>query len=309
MTDTHRHYWTHADDDPTWRCAECAETTETCCECGKAVTDDRGGPSSLLICQGCVQRWGDMLDRIATATEWFRWVPPSTIQATRYDRDRIRGSRGDNGSRLTIWDLPALMESWRRMWAEAVGDTAPELGSLAWMKGRILWAAHNQEASVWDEWKAEMRSALHAAKRDAGLLPRIMPAPCAHCQGVAVRTWADRDLTPHDDGISDEVMCLGCGLTWKSESQYRQLSKTHLRALPLVRPDVLVTRDQARSIWPSIPASTWRRWASDGELPDPVAWDERGAPQYMVASLEVLVDRRASETRRGPKVARGTDVA
>ena len=303
MTETHRHYWTHADDDTTWRCAECAESTETCRECGRYVGDEKS-PSSLLICERCVRRWARAIDDVVVAISWYRHTPPSIIRATRYDRDRIRGSHTTDDDQTRIEHLPGIFVSWYAMWAEGCGDTVSDLSpleALDWQKSHLLWAAHNTAASAWGDWKDEIRQALTIAKRDAGLLPRRMPAPCAHCNGVAVRTWAERDLTPHKDGLSDIVQCLGCGLTWKSEAHYRQLSKGYLRALPDTRPDTLATAKEAMTIWPDVPEATWRKWVSRGEMPDPAGWTERGVPQYRVGDLAALPERRQSEGRQGRK--------
>ena len=295
MTETHRHYWTTTDD--AWTCTDCEET------CPQCVEGEHPTGTAQLICEKCIIRWRRTLDDIATATSWYRWAPPSRIHATRYDRDIVRGSQSDDPRpRITIRDLPEIITSWRNMWASAWDDGATtRTHPIDWLKGRIMWAASNPQASDWDDFKTEMRHALYVAKRDAGLLPKRMPAPCAHCGGVVVRTWADKDLTPHGDGISDLVQCLGCSLTWASEEHYRQLSKHHLRALPEVRPETLVTAKEAMTIWPDVPEATWRKWASRGEMPDPAGWTERGVPQYRVGDLAALPERRQSEGRQGRK--------
>ena len=278
-----------------WTCADCAESCPACCVCEKATE------SSLLICDRCLQREARILDDIVTAVGWYRWAPPSTIKATRYDRERISGS-GDGGSsaRWAIGDLPDVLDSWADMWAGVIGETRT-ISGIDFLKGRLIWAAHNQEASAWDDYRKEARTALVTAKREAGLLPKRMPAPCAHCGGTVVRTWADARLTPHSDGISDEVVCLGCGLTWKSETHYRQLSKQHTRALPTTHPEMLVTIKEAHAIWPEVPNGTWRYWSSAGRLPEHAGWDERGVPVYRVGELAEVCDHWGSDTRKGPK--------
>lgn len=286
----HRHTWQRAEGG--YACEECTATCEACIECAR-WTD-----SSLLICQRCIERTRQLLDDIEVAISLYSPSPPSAVPAIRYDKDRISGSFGDDfdPNHWSWSELGEVITGWADMWAEAAGKertTQP----LEFMRGHILWAAHNED-SDWHQWRAEMRRALHTAKRDAGLLPKRMPAPCVHCGGLAVQTWAN-DLKPHPDGLSDEVTCLGCGLLWSSEAQYRWLSKTHLQNLPEVRPDALVTLDEARLVWPDVPAKTWATWANRAELPDPAGWDERGRSQWRVCDLEPLIDRRVDTARRG----------
>lgn len=292
MSREHRHYWTPSDDGR-YTCEDCAEISEACIEC------QRWTGNSLLICERCVGRIRGLIDDIETAMALYCPTPASLIPAVRYDRDIITGSRGDDSdsTRWTYGDLGETLTSWADMWAEVSGK-ARTIGAADYLRGHIWWAAHNRADSDWEQWLTEMRAALHVAKREAGLLPKRMPAPCAHCGGVAVQTWAHR-LTPNPDGLSDEVTCLGCHLTWRSAAHYRQLSKQHLQALPGVQPDAIVTLDEARMVWPDVPAGTWRKWASRGELPNPVAWDVRARAQYRVGDLDVLAARRISETRRG----------
>lgn len=295
----HRHFWQFADTEDHYVCTDCAETCSMCQECGGA-TGDAVNSSSLLICESCIRHWRGVIDDIETAAGWYRWAPPSPVRATRYDRDVVHGqtSREESAEDWTLEDAIEVVKGWAVMWSEVRGE-ALRIAPGDYLRGHITWAAHNTDASAWGDWKREMRKALHVAKREAGLLPKRMPAPCAHCGGVAVRTWADRDLTPHTDGLSDEVVCLGCGLTWRSEAQYRQLSKQHIQALPEVRPDQLVTLREALTVWPDIPIKTWRTWADRGEMPDPAGWDERQQPQWRVGDLDVLARRRLDETRRG----------
>lgn len=291
MTDQCAHYWTEAERG--WECIECDATCEACIECRRWT----GG--SLLICDPCVKRTRRLLDDIEVAIALYSPSPASIIPAIRYDKDRISGDRGDDfdPARWTWSELHQFLVGWADLWAEEAGKdrTTPP---LEFMRGHILWAAHN-EGSDWDQWRAEMKRALHTAKREAGLLPKRMAAPCAHCGGTVVQTWATKRLEPHPDGLSDEVECLGCGLTWRSAEAYRHLSKTHLQGLPMVRPDALVTIAEAHLVWPDVPAKTWSTWASRAELPDPAGWDERGRAQYRVGDLDVLAERRVDTSRRG----------
>lgn len=292
MSETHRHYWTPTDDGR-YACTDCAETCEACIEC------TRWTGSSLLICEQCVRRLRRLIDDIETAIALHSPSPAGLIPAVRYDRDRITGSRSDEPDvRWTYGDLKPILDAWADCWAGAQGRPRT-IKATDYLRGHIMWAAHHREDADWDQWLTEMRQALHTAKGEAGLLPKRMPAPCAHCGGLAVQTWASKDLKPHPTGLSDEVQCLGCKLTWRSAAQYRQVSKQHLQGLPHVQPDALVTMDEAGIVWPDIPIKTWRTWLNRGEMPDAVAWDVRGRPQYRVGDLDALASRRVDETRRG----------
>ena len=292
MSETHRHYWTPTDDGR-YACTDCAETCAECIECL------RWTGNSLLICERCVRRVRGLIDDIETAMALYCPPMPSLIPPIRYDRDQITGSRGSDfdPKRWTYHDLPDILEGWADAWADASGMPRT-IGAADYLRGHVLWAAHH-EGSDWEQWMAEMRKVLHAAKGEAGILPQRLPTPCVHCGGVAVQTWANKRLMPHADGLSDEVTCTGCGLTWRSVGHYAQVSKEHLHRLPEDRPDALVTMDDVSSVWPDIPAKTWRTWFDRGEMPDAASWDVRGRPQYRVGDLHALAQRRVDVTRRG----------
>lgn len=293
----HRHYWTRPDDaEPgdRWACADCPEISESCFRC------DRWTAGSLLICDRCAQAVRRVIDHIETALALVQPQPRSIIPAIRYDRDRIGGtlSEDHNPMRWTLADVSSVLDQWADHWAE-VQQRARTIGAADYLRGHVLWAAHNRADADWDQWLHEMRRALAVAKREAGILPRRMSSPCVHCGGVAVQDWADEDLTPYSEGLSDLVRCLGCRLSWSSPAHFGQASKQHLLELPRKRPDAVVTLDQAAMVWPDIPSRTWQTWARRGELPEAVAWDERGVPQYRVGDLSPLTLRRLCLTRRG----------
>lgn len=293
MSQTCRHYWTETEDGR-WACADCAETCAACMQCQRWT----GG--SLLICDRCVRWVRGILDDLETAIALYLPTPRSAVPAIRYDRDRITGTYGDDedATRWSLRDVEVALADWAGAWAEA-SDKVVTIDPVDFLRGHILWAAHHAEDSDWVQWLAEMRKALAVAKCEAGILPKRMPAPCAHCGGMAVQTWADKRLRPHTHGLSDEVTCLGCGLTWRSAGHYEQVSKDHLQRLPEDKPDTVVTLDEAALVWPDIPVKTWATWLRRGELPDAVAWDVRAQPQYRVGDLDVLAQRRVDQTRRG----------
>ena len=288
----HRHFWQPTNEPDQYACTDCEETCAECIECL------RWTGNSLLICERCVRRVRGLIDDIETAMALYCPPSPSPIPPTVYDHDPVSGSRGnDHDRRWRYDDLVKILEDWADAWAETAGK-ARTIAALDFLRGHILWAAHH-EGSDWEQWMAEMRKVLHAAKGEAGILPQRLPTPCVHCGGVAVQTWANKRLMPHADGLSDEVTCTGCGLTWRSVGHYAQVSKEHLHRLPEDRPDALVTMDDVSSVWPDIPAKTWRTWFDRGEMPDAASWDVRGRPQYRVGDLHALAQRRVDVTRRG----------
>ena len=237
MSDQHRHFWQPTDEPGRYACTDCEETCAECIECL------RWTGNSLLICERCVRRVRGLIDDIETAMALYCPPMPSLIPPIRYDRDQITGSRSTDGERrISVRDVWVDLIGWADAWADA-SDMPRTIGAAEYLRGHVLWAAHHRDESDWDQWLAEMRRALHVAKREAGILPKRLPTPCVHCGGVAVQTWAAKDLTPHADGLSDEVTCLGCHLTWRSAAHYAQVSKEHLRSLPEVQPDAIVTLD------------------------------------------------------------------
>lgn len=291
MSEACRHYWIPTEDDR-WACTDCADTCAACIECR------RWTGNALLICDGCTARTAALLGDIETAIALHSPAPRSLIPPVRYDRDRIRGSWNEDPMRWTFTDLAPTLTQWADMWAEE-SAMPRRIDAVEYLRGHILWAAHNPVLSDWAQWLAEMRRILHVAKREAGILPKRMPAPCVHCGGIAVQDWADASLAPFTDGLQDEVRCLRCRRTWNSAAHFGQVSKEHLHSMPERFPDTLVTLDEAALVWPEVPARTWQTWLQRGEIPAPVAWDVRGVAQYLVGDLAVLPARRLDRTRRG----------
>ena len=264
MTETHRHYWTHTDDDPTWRCTDCAETTETCQECGRYVGDEKN-PSSLLICERCVRRWQRTFAWMMDAYAWWvremiasqvSVVGPAPVRAARIDGIRVKGTGSGRSQKIAVSDIEATLDSWARFWHGWVGDAEPH-NPVQYLHSHLLWAAHNPVESDWEVFKTEMGHCLAAARSAARLLPERMPWPCVHCGGEAVRDRATKDWKHLDDGLSDEVRCTGCKLTWPSAGQFEKLARQHMRDIPETKPAMLVTLEEAaKNIWPHVPAST-----------------------------------------------------
>lgn len=322
-------------DQPLWACTECETTSPACVLCERATG------TSLAICDPCADRQGAMLRDIDHALDQYQPEPRSLIPPTRWDRDKITGGQSDalpfgiqdiaHPGIQTPADITEVLESWAQMWSEA-GAGELEAPAGPWLGSRIMWAAHHPGASDITEWAEEMRQLRHHARRIAGLLPYREPAPCVHCGGQLVRDWVTPSWQPRPDGLSDVVRCTGCLTEWENPERLLFAARTHLQALPEVRPEHTVTAEDARYIFPTVPVETIRTWvkrereaADRAELarqewaeqqaqgiegPEPApyrgplpqqGWDERGRPVYQVADLAALAARRADQTRRGRK--------
>lgn len=308
MTDHHTHLWTVPDEHGTWTCVACAEVSPTCVV-EKPSDDEHGHPTGVpaqAICNSCLRHEQAVLDDTASALGHWQHQPRSLVPAIRYDRDKTTGGRTTN-DRPTIQaptDILDILWSWADMWADLRGDTANG-NVLTWLKRHLLWAANTSHATAFDDYRTEIRQMRHAARKVAGLLPQRQAAPCIHCGGQIVQDWADENWQPRvghrpeDRGLSDQVRCTGCDLTWPNRERWMYANGHSLQLLPTVNPDMLVTTEDARKhIWPHVTASTWRTWADRGEL-TATGRDVRGRALYRVGDLDVLVQRRADTTRAG----------
>lgn len=314
----HRHEWTHRPEGietEQWACAECEAVSASC-----IVTDAKRGlhptTTALLICNGCLDYEGRVIDELARALSHYHQPTPSYIGAIRYDREQIKGSRTEAGRTHAeaLRDIAEVAASWAENWAEAQGHEPPKRWPLDYLRTHLMWAAHNAGASGWDAYREEIRILRHNARGLAGLLPQRQAGPCPHCgaePGSVVRRWAYRDWEPRGNGLADEVECLGCSMTWPTRAHFDRVNRSTIAALPQSHPDAWVTLDEARtSVFKAeqIPAATWRSWllrdherAEAGEprqMPER-GHDERGRALYRLGDLRALVARRADDTRRG----------
>ena len=254
-TDEHRtHDWKRVEGGEgirAWRCAECEATCATCGTCG------RPSGTSLLLCRDCERHAERVLEDIEHALGHY----------LRPDRSLMRSPMAytltppGSGKVLlaTPADVDGAMWHWVARWTELVGDPS-NIAAAEYLRTHHLWAAHHPEVSDWPEYLKAMRRLRHAARRMAGLLPQRLPEPCVHCGGDVVQDWADEHWDPLEDGLSDTVRCTQCGMTWGDRSRWRFTTRQHIVETPGAHPDALVTLEQARLIWPDVPAATWRQW-------------------------------------------------
>lgn len=285
-----RHNWERSEAGG-YMCTDCDATSAACHTCY--------GPteSALVVCQRCLNTEKNVLDDIAAACGYWQPAPQTYIKAVRYDIEPVRATRAQDG--LDIYDVPEVLASWASAWREQVGDVMGE--PLTYLAGHLVWAAHNVERSAWEDYRREVRHLRHIARRDSGLLPKLLPAPCVHCGGTVVRDWADHNFRPRADGLSDEVRCTGCGMVWATQARWALENQAHMRFLPERYPDALVGIEQARLMWPEVPAATWRKWRERGRF-EIAGHAVDGTPVYRAGDLLEVVKQRGGELRGGRRV-------
>lgn len=323
VTKCRSHEWAPAEN--RHECTQCDAWCATCNVCARP-TD-----TSLLVCQGCLDREAQVLTDIETALSHYQEQPRSVIPAIRYDKDytHANGKGASSGDHVPL-DLTegpesvhGVMWDWVAAWTERSGD-AQNLDAADYLRGHLMWAAHNAEAAGWDAYRSEMRTLRHTARRIAGLLPQRQEGRCIYCGSDVVRDWADEKGKPRMSGLSDEVRCTRCHMAWESPQHWRLANLHTIRELPSTTPEALVTRDDVKQIWPNVPAATWRTWVHrdtkraeareawermldqgyEGPLPEPPrmpiqGWDTRGRALYRLADLTLHVDaRQGVDTRR-----------
>lgn len=336
MTERHEQHTWVSRVGSTWFCDECEAESATCETC------DRASGTSLLICDRCLKAAAKVLDDIEAALDHYEHESPSLIKSP--GNMRLVAGGGTPGGMQHPSDVEDVLWAWVGRWSEHAG--ASNQGATDYLKAHHMWAAHNVEASDWPGYLRAMRTLRHQARRIAGLLPQRLNEPCVYCGGQAVQDWADDHWEPLREGLSDTVRCTRCGMTWHDSVLWRKVTREHIVELPKEHADSLVTLDQARMIWPEIPAATWRSWlkrdrdqwaesvgeaqiwhqawceyeAEPGpsmERDEPPSLVERtlpergekdGAALYRVGDLHAMVVRRVDDTRVG-RPAKTRDVA
>ena len=268
-----------------WACSQCAATSAECAQGGHA------SGSAIPLCRPCQVRVARQIDQLeeylglAIVAE----VAKSDMRSPMDYRVQVGGSRIQHESDGAE-GLVEIVLGWVAMWADASGAT--EQGWADYLKGRLIWAATNPEASAWSDFTDEVVRHRAAARGLAGLGPVHLPETCVHChdlgqRGELVQDRCDDHGKPHPDGLQDEVRCVLCDRRWEDRGAYRLVVRGHLAR----RADGLVTMEQARALWPEVPAATWRDWRRRGNLP-------RGAEVYALSDLRALVTRRDEEVAR-----------
>lgn len=237
-------------------CTQCGERCPGCNVCGGPTN------SSLLACQRCLDREAQVLTDIEDALSHWEPSSRSAVKPTRYDRDTIhRSSSRETPAPVdeSPADIEAVLLDWVALWTEVSRDPQ-NLGPADYLRGHLLYAAHNAERAAWDDYRDEMRQLRHRARRMAGLLPQRQAGLCIYCGGTVVRDWADEKWQPRRKGLSDEFRCTDCRTQWEDRERWQFANRNTILALPLTHPERLVTREDARMIFPAVPPATWRKW-------------------------------------------------
>lgn len=127
--------------------------------------------------------------------------------------------------------------------------------------------------------------------------PEPVGAPCMHCGGRIVRRWRPGSqraggsddggtrLGRRDEGLSDEMVCEGCGTTWEHEASYRLAQRGALEDLPATSPDLEVTLPDAKRILRGrVQAKTLEARVRRGMVAA-VGADVRGSATYRLGDL------------------------
>lgn len=252
---TCQHEWTKTEG--AWACSSCDAESAAC------VAHDGPTGSSLLICDPCVARERAVLDSI-------------DLHLSQWDeRDRNRGrspaafnlvtTAGGHGPSMSgPEDIEGVLLGWVARWTEHTGATGE--GATDYLRDRIMWAAHNAEASSWEGYRRSVRRVRAAARALVGLAPERMVDRCPMCRSLVVRDRCDAEGEPHPDGLQDEPRCVGCGTIWPNVERFALAVRERIATLPEDAPDSWVTLAEARRIFPDVPSVTWRVWRHRGRL-------------------------------------------
>ncbi|MFD6093990.1 hypothetical protein ACFWGN_17890 [Oerskovia sp. NPDC060338] len=279
-----------------------------CQDCGRILT------TVLTICDPCLAAARKV---IADIRDYLRQLPDVTrevmgLRAIRYDvsgpasvvddsrlpfaLDVAEDSISVNGPSAlrTEAGTLSLLESWVQDWVALSGYSPGGYDTLTYLEAHTLWAAQNHPA--WDVYLQEARETRAVVRRLAGLAPEREPAPCVHCGGSIVHEWTVQ-------GLADEAVCTGCGMTWRSRRQLEAVNRWHVATLPKTYPDVVVTLEEARAICPAVKRNTINQVLKrDRAMAVPLAprirfWglDHRGRALYVLADIAALASTAREE--------------
>lgn len=257
--------------------------TADCVTCGRPVD------AELAICATCLtdaqQVIRDTADLVGQIPETAREV--LGLRAIRYDKPPARTpDPGDLPFGLNvIYDDPEdtristirrpetaldILHGWAGGWANTRGDTVSNV--FDYLEANSRWAAQHVDLTDWRTYLREARSVRNVIRRLAGLTPASVPTPCPRCGDRVIQTW---DTTA---GLSDEHTCTGCRTTWDGPGPFVREAVETINELDRSSPDLLVTSDEARTIYPDLKRNTLNVWLKrDRERPGPDRLPTRGA--------------------------------
>jgi len=290
MVDAHQHEWQLHDEDHGYYCSECPETCPACVVWHKGQPHPTG--TSLLICDDCLNAERHILDRILEARDGMvvepKSIPPAyapdPTNAHSTDPDRlpfgldaiiddhdlgIAGIKVPNGVDDTLW-------GWVALWTDASGH-AENVDHVDYLKGHLMWAAHNWSVSHFFHYRREMRALLGRARHLNPPAVEAVGPHCFDCGGRLIRHW-------RDDGLGDDVRCETCRREY-DPARYRLAFRAKVEAE--AHPDALLTEPALRHALP-LGTSTLRVWITRGKIEH--AGRRRGVKVYRLGDVRDLLD-------------------
>lgn len=262
------------------------------------ISYDRSGP---VHGDGLPLPGGDALVMLAPGT--LDGVRPSR----RGDREHAKDQLPDDPQSVSAV-LANLENDWRARRGDPAASYEPGVARCAeYLRRHMTWAAERHELFVEQR---ELLDWLHTRLEVVtGTSTRPVPvgAPCMHCGGRIVRRWkpgskredgtgeGSTRLGRQDEGLSDEMVCEGCGTTWEHDASYRLAQRGALEDLPSTSPDLKVTLADAKRIMKAsgVRPNLLALWATRGGI-TPVGKDRRGQEVYRLGDIVERVSQ-ASE--------------
>lgn len=212
--------------------------------------------------------------------------------------------------------LAELEDDWRHARGDGPAPYEPSVARCAdYLRRHMTWAAQVHEP--WVEQRA-LLGWLHVRLEvvtGTSTRPEPVGAPCMHCGGRIVRRWLPGShgddavdgatrLGREHEGLADEMVCEGCGTTWRHPSSvagelravtlpasYLLAQRAALEELPTTNPDLTVTLPEAKRILRGrVQPKTLEARVRRGMV-SPVGADVRGAATYRLGDLAGLDTR------------------
>ena len=272
----------------------------TCTDCGQesapCIVTHKGQPhptgTSLLICDDCLNAERTILDQILEARDGMvvepRSMPPAyaadIVNAHSDDPERlpfgldaiiddhdlgITGIKVPDGVDDTLW-------GWVALWTDASGH-AENTDHVDYLKGHLMWAAHNWDTSHFFHYRAEMRQLLGRARHLNPPEVEEVGPHCFDCGGRLIRHW-------RDDGLGDDVRCETCKREY-DPARFRLAFRAKVERD--AHPDALLTEPELRNALP-LGTSTLRVWITRGKIDH--AGRRRGVKVYRLGDVRALLD-------------------
>lgn len=256
--------------------------TADCVTCARPVD------AELAICATCLT---DAQQIIRDTADLVGHIPETTrevmgLRAIRYDKPPAGNpDDGDLPFGLNVmYDDPEdtrirtirrpetaldVLHGWADGWADRRGDTVGNI--FDYLVAQTRWAAQHLDTGVWRTYLHEARSVRNVIRRLAGLTPVTVPTPCPRCGDRVIQTWDTAD------GLGDEHTCTGCRTSWDGPGPFVREAIETITDLDVHAPDMLVTAEDARAIYPDLKRNTLNVWLKrDRERPGPDRLPARG---------------------------------